>query len=53
MASGRDQEHHEGSEAARRFEQNLTRLLKTSKEELIKREAMYKKQKHNKPKARR
>jgi hypothetical protein len=36
-------EHHEGPDAARRFEDTLGRVLKVSKEELAKREAAYKK----------
>jgi len=36
-------EHHEGPEAARRFEDTMTRVLTVSKAELTKREAAYQK----------
>ena len=43
MASANDREpHHEGPEAARRFEHTLGRVLTVSKDELAKREAAYK-----------
>jgi hypothetical protein len=38
-------EHHEGPEAARRFEETMDRALKISKDELTKREAAYQKTK--------
>jgi len=44
MASeGNRKEYGEGPEAAERFNQTMTRVLKVSKEELTKREAAYKK----------
>jgi hypothetical protein len=43
MASDDDREHHEGPEAARRFEHTMSRVLTVSKAELDKREAAYKK----------
>ena len=42
MASDDNREHHEGPEAARRFEQTMSRVLTVSKAELAKREAAYK-----------
>jgi hypothetical protein len=41
MAS--DEHHHEGPEAAQRFERTMSRVLTVSKTELAKREAAYKK----------
>jgi hypothetical protein len=38
-----EREYHEGPDAADRFEDTLRRVLKVSKEELLKREAAYKK----------
>ncbi len=44
MASDDDPErHHEGPEAAKRFERTMSRVLTVSKGELDKREAAYKK----------
>jgi hypothetical protein len=44
MASERDRDpHHEGPEAARRFESTLKRIVSVPKAELVKREAAYKK----------
>ena len=48
MASGRG-DHHEGPEAARRFEDALKRVLKVSKRELTKREAAYHKSRRSAP----
>ncbi len=44
MASNTDRkEHHEGPDAARRFERTLNRVIAVSKEELAKRELAYQK----------
>ena len=43
MASDDDREHHEGPDAARRFQHTMGRILTVSKAELDKREAAYKK----------
>jgi hypothetical protein len=43
MAADDRAEHHEGPEAAQRFERTLERVLTVSKAELTKREAAYKK----------
>jgi hypothetical protein len=40
----------EGTEAARRFDDTMSRVLKVSKEELQKREANYQKAREDKPK---
>jgi hypothetical protein len=41
-------EYQEGPDAARRFEASMNRVLKVSKDELVKREAAYKKSQHRK-----
>ena len=44
MASSSERdEHHEGPEAARRFESTLKRVVSVPKAELVKREAAYQK----------
>ena len=53
MKLGLDDEHDkhnlQGPEAAKRFEDNMSRLLKVSKEELARREAAYQEASHAKP----
>jgi len=46
-------EFHEGPEAARRFEDTMSRVLSVSKDELLKREAAYQKSRKTKPSTRR